>query len=129
MQSPKSPLNCEGNLIYLERAAKRTLVELGEGKILIVIARSGKNESKKNLNTRRLHNVRVSLVDNLKIPAQYIVFAKGEPTNEFGQIEFYLSGRMIGGLRIPHNKDICADCCDIDNRYYPYKINRKSKSK
>lgn len=125
---PEAPLNCEGNLSYLETAAQRTLEELGEGKLLIIIARRGKNENKSKINSRRLHNIRISLVENLKIPAQYIIFTEGEPIDGFGQVGFYLSGRLIGALTVKRNKDICVDCCEMDNRYYPYRQTKKKSS-
>lgn len=122
----EKPLNCEENVIHIEIAAELT-VESQRDSVLIVIARLGDNESSQQLNRRRLHNLRVSLTENLHVDPRKLVMASGEKVRGNGRMEFYLGGKLIGGLLVERGKDLCVDCCDIDERYYPYRKNKKRR--
>ncbi len=124
---PEKPLNCEENLIHMEIAAQLTSEESQREGVLIAIARLGDGEQLQELNYRRLHNVRVSLTENLGVEPQRLVVASGEQVRGYGRVEFYLGGGLIGTLPVERGKDICVDCCDIDERYYPYRRGNKRR--
>ena len=123
--TPEKPLNCEENLIHIEIVARLASEESQRDKVLIIVARLGDNESSQELNRRRLHNLRVSLTENLRVDPQRLIMASGEKVRGSGRVEFYLAGKLIGALPIARGKDLCVDCCDIDERYYPYRKNEK----
>lgn len=84
-------------------------------KTLIVIARLGDKDSKPNLNKRRLHNFRVystqAVSEQFRRGAQTVILAEGEPVKGYGQIEFYLDGRLIEVLKSHPNRDLdFANC-------------------
>lgn len=124
---PEKPLSCEENLIHIEIVGKLASEEDQRTGMMIVIARLGDGERLQELNRRRLHNVRVSLTENLGVDPRRIVVASGEKVNGLGRVEFYLGGKLVGGLPVKRGKDLCADCCDIDERYYPYRRDGKRR--
>ena len=112
-------------------------------KTIIVIARLGGKDSKLNLNKRRLHNVREYLTVG-KHTEQSIILAEGEPIKGYGQVEFYLDGRLIEVIKVRTNGDFAVPNCyaTIDGgslcddkslmHFYPCKdlpINQKKKRK
>lgn len=115
---PNQPLNCEMNFQNLEYLSK--LAQEQRTGFLIIIARLGNLETQKELNDRRLYNVRLKLT-LLGVPSDKIVVAEGERLRGLGRVEFYLRGELIGALPIPKGSDICVGCCDPDHRFYPYK--------
>jgi hypothetical protein len=125
--TPEKPLNCEENNLHLDLLANLTTVEGPRDGVLIVVARLGDGERSQQLNVRRLHNVRVGLMDNRRIDPQRVMLTSGEPVGGFGRVEFYLGGKLMGVLRIERGKDICVACCDIDERYYPYREKKKRR--
>jgi hypothetical protein len=84
-------------------------------KTFIVIARLGDKDLKPNLNKRRLHNIRAYLtqavVEQFRRQPQTIILAEGEPVKGYGQVEFYLDGRLVEVLKARPNSDLnFADC-------------------
>ena len=123
----EKPLGCEENMIYMEAAATLTSEESQRDKVLIVVARLGDHERFQGLNRRRLHNLRVNLTENLRVDPQRLVMTSGEKVRGNGRVEFYLGGKLIGALLVARGKDLCVDCCDIDERYYPHRKNRAAR--
>ena len=90
-------------------------------KTIIVIARLGDKDSKPNLNKRRLHNVRRFLTlgesykysngKSYKHTEESIISAVGEPTKGYGQVEFYLDGRLIEVIKLGGNRDLFIGDC------------------
>lgn len=115
---PKAPFTCEENLIHLERLAFLMYEEIERRGKLIVISRLGDGETSRQLNRRRLHNVREKQKER-GVPPEVIIIAEGERVRGYGRVEFYLGGKMVGGLLIKRNEDICVECCGLDERYYP----------
>jgi len=87
---------------------------------LFVVARLGVGERRRDLNRRRLHNVRIYFKDGWpKIDPKRFVFLEGDPVEGEGRIEFYLGSHLIQISLVKRGKDICVDCCDYpDYRYY-----------
>ena len=99
--------------------------------VIILIARLGKGEARSELNRRRLYNVSFLYKETFGIPAKTIVVAEGERVDDYGRVEIYWNGEMIGALPVSKNKDIYVDCCGIDDRYYPEKdtVERRQKQR
>lgn len=87
---------------------------------LFIIARLGNGERSRDLNRRRLHNVRTYFKDSWpQIDPKRFVFADGDSVKGEGRIEFYLGSTLIQISYVKRGKDICVDCCDYpDLRYY-----------
>ncbi len=99
--------------------------------VIILVARLGKGETKRELNRRRLYNVSFRYKVSLGIPAEKVVAAEGERVYDYGRVEIYWNGEMIGALPVFKNKDIYVDCCGPDDRYYPDKdeVERRQKQR
>jgi hypothetical protein len=98
----------------------------GKGGVVIAIARLGAGESSRALSRRRLENVRVYLREQ-GVSEQRIVVANGERVNGYGRVEVYVAGKLEGTLLASRNKDLCVDCCDIDESYYPYRKDKRRR--
>ena len=89
---------------------------------LFVVARLGRGEVSRELNRRRLHNVRTYFKDGWpNIDVGRFVFAEGDRIEGEGRVEFYIGSRLILISLVRRRGDICVDCCDFpDPRYYGY---------
>jgi hypothetical protein len=92
--------------------------------VVIAIARLGDGESRQELSRRRLHNVLTVLTDNLGLRRERIVLASGERVRGYGRVEIYVGGKLVDALLVDRGRDLCVDCCDIDERYYPHRRDR-----
>ena len=117
---PEQPENCETNAVRLAHIRDMMEQHPDQGSLLILIARLGNGE-RRELNSRRLYNVRLKLITELAAPKERIVVAEGEPVKGFGRVEFYLVGELAGAMLVDKGKDVCVGCCDADERFYPYK--------
>ena len=124
---PDGPLNCEMNFQNISYV--RTLMgeQVNSDGVLILIARLGDGEGSRQLNRRRLYNVRLKLTTEVGIQKEKIIIAEGEQVKGFGWVEFYLAGQLVGALLVYQRDDICVGCCGPDDRFYPYKDKRKRK--
>jgi hypothetical protein len=93
--------------------------------LIIVIARLGDGDIRPNLSWRRLHNVRAYWTAYLyggregyrRNPAN-VVLAEGEKVKGYGQLEFYVSGKLIWVLKVARNSDVdFGDCYPPDDNY------------
>jgi hypothetical protein len=106
------PTGCEYNTAILDSLAQKTKLD----ELIIVIARLGSNETKANLNNRRLHNVRTYLTEFLTDPSvrrrpETVVLAQGERAQDIGTIEFYVNGKLVNALKIRANADLSIANC------------------
>lgn len=103
------PNHCWYNNLQLDQIKQHIPTD----KAIIVIARLGDKDLKPNLNKRRLHNIRayLTLGESYKHTEQSIILAEGEPTKGFGQVEFYLDGRLIEVLKARPNGDLAVTDC------------------
>jgi len=102
---------CWYNQMQLDQISQHVPSE----KTIIVIARLGDRDRKANLNKRRLNNVRAYLTEGVakqfRRSSDSIIVAEGERTKGYGQIEFYLDGRLVELLKPYPNYDVgVADC-------------------
>lgn len=121
---PNEPQNCEMNLQDLEHV--RDLARRETNGFLIIVARLGNRETRRALNHRRLHNVRLQLT-HIGFPADKIVVAEGERVRGLGRVEFYVRGEFIGALPVRRAGDICVGCCGPDERFYPYRQRSRAR--
>lgn len=106
------PTGCEYNTAILDGLAQKTDAD----ELIIVIARLGPQDTKPNLNNRRLHNVRTYFTEVLTDPrvrrrAEMLVFAQGEPAPDYGRLEFYVKGKLVNTLRLRANADLSVANC------------------
>ncbi len=114
-------LNCETGLIYQEDIIRAAVEQFERGGVLIVVARLGDGENSRELNRRRLYNVRVYLRERARLAADKIVTAEGERVRGYGRLEYYLGGRLYEQLLFRRDGYMCHSCCGPDESYYPYK--------
>lgn len=123
----KTPMNCETNLFRIETITRLAVSEIDQGGVLIAIARIGDGERSRELNQRRLHNIQAYLTEYQPMKPRDVVTAEGSRVEGYGRVEIYLGGKLVDVFLIQRNKDICVDCCDIDERYYPYRKDGKRR--
>lgn len=119
------PRDCEINLIRMEGVNKLATAEGNRDSMVIAIARLGDGENAQELNRRRLQNVLAVLTDNLGLRKERVVIASGERVRGYGRVELYVNGKLVDALLVDRGKDLCVDCCDIDERYYPYRKDKR----
>lgn len=101
---------------------------VGNYERLFVIARLGEAEVSRDLNRRRLHNVRTAFKQGLITDESRFVFAEGERVEGEGRVEFYLGSKLKLTSLVRRNRDICVTCCDFDDsRYYGFGKSDKPK--
>lgn len=137
-QQPTKPANCESDIAILDAASRQA----GEDGLMIVIARLGDGERNREVNRRRLYNVRTYLTewDGRRNPKN-IITAEGERSNGYGRIELYVGGKLFYVLFVNRNADLIVGSCTYEinspseqqreNNLYPWRdrFQRKSKRK
>jgi hypothetical protein len=123
----KRPTNCEINIIRMEAVTKQAVQVITHEGVMIAIARLGDGERSREINRRRLHNIRVYLTSYQSFAPQKVITAEGEPASGHGRVELYLGGKLVDVLLVDRGKDLCVECCDGDERYYPYLKDKKRK--
>jgi hypothetical protein len=126
------PRNCEGNVFVLN-AAHVAANATGADTLIIAIARLGDGERRRELNRRRLHNVRVFLTELQKHKAGTVIIAEGERARGYGRVELYVGGRLFEVMAIKTNDDLLVSAtCEPDNirpkwpdsNFYPYLVKK-----
>jgi hypothetical protein len=105
------PGGCEFNNSVLTVLAQNTPAD----ELIIVIARLGDRESRKNLNSRRLHNVKIFLteflVDSVRRRPETIILAEGQRVKGYGRVELYVKGKLYEVMKASHNADLIMGYC------------------
>jgi hypothetical protein len=99
--------NCESNIDRLNN-----IDAAGKAGLIIVIARLGDHEFRKDLNSRRLHNVRAFLREFQRRDGQTIITAEGDMVKGRGRVEFYVEGKLIDSLGVSKNEDLFVGTCE-----------------
>jgi hypothetical protein len=120
------PGDCEINLIRMEGVNRLATEQSNRDGVVIAVARLGDGEYRQELNRRRLQNVLTVLRDNLGLREERVVLASGGRVRGYGRVEIYIGGKLVDALLVDRGRDLCVDCCDIDERYYPH---RRDKSR
>ena len=100
---PERPFNCETNLQHLEDLKVMVANQPDRDGLLIMLARLGDGERRRDLNRRRLENVRRGLTNNLGIAERQIIVGESARVRGYGRVEFYLAGQMVGVLPVHRN--------------------------
>ena len=105
-----------------------------QDELIIVLARLGNGESRREINRRRLYNVKHCLTkrlthESVRRNAGTVILAEGERVKGYGRIEFYVRGKLFDHLNIMTGGDLVVGCygsdpvgsCNDegDNSFYP----------
>lgn len=124
--------NCEYNVHLLDNAHHLA----GADTIIIAVAHLGDGERNRELNRRRLHNVRAYLTTFAwKRPRATVVTAEGEPVKGVGRVEIYVRGWHWASLGVWPNSDLILGICEPDymrsadetRTFYPWRDRRKKR--
>ena len=109
--------SCEENAATFDNLAN--VLRSGDER-LFAVARLGRGETSRELNRRRLYNVRAYFKENWpNVEARRFVFAEGDRVEGEGRVEFYIGSDLILISMVKRGGDICVDCCDYpDPTYY-----------
>jgi hypothetical protein len=109
VQSDPKPTNCENHIAVLEAAH----YDAGKDGLIILIARLGNGDNKRELNQHRLHSARAYLTEYLHARSpNTIVIAEGERVEGYGRIEVYVGGKLYSVLAIKANADLSVGSCE-----------------
>ena len=111
-QVETKPTNCEFNVSVLTGGHRQA----GENGLVIMIARLGTGETRRELNSRRLHNARTFLVEFGQRAPQTIVTGEGDRIAGFGRVELYVGGKLFHVLMIRANDDLAIGACSFEGR-------------
>lgn len=111
-QVETKPTNCEFNVSVLT-GAHRTA---GDSGLVIMIARLGTRETRKELNDRRLHNARTFLIEFGQRVPQTIVTAEGDRVDGYGRVELYVGGKLFHVLLMSRDDDLAVGACSFEGR-------------
>jgi hypothetical protein len=106
------PNNCEYDISTLT-AAHRTA---GNDGLIIMIARLGNGERRRELNQRRLHNAQIFLVEFGNRASNTIITAEGERINGYGRIELYIAGKLFHIIAVRRNADLLVGACSFEGQ-------------
>ena len=105
------PMGCAERQAVIDVISQKTPAD----ELIIVVARLGTGETRPNLNWRRLHNVRVFWTEFLEKSGrrkpETIILAEGERVEGYGQLEFYVDGKLVGVVKVARNADLSIGSC------------------
>jgi hypothetical protein len=126
--STPAPTGCESNSSTLS-ASHQAASATGADSVIIAIAHLGDSERTRELNRRRLHNVRVFLTDFWKRAPYTVITAEAERVRGYGRVELYVGGRLFDVIAVGTNSDLLVSLtCEpdsirpkwADRNLYPY---------
>jgi hypothetical protein len=121
-QIEAQPTNCEFNISILTGAHWAA----GDDGLIIMIARLGARDRKRDLNRRRLHNAQTFLTEFGQRAPQTIITAEGERVPSYGRVELYVGGKLFHVLLINPNDDLAVGSCSFEgNDPCTYKREKK----
>ena len=123
---PTSPGRCETNAVIFDHMRSVISEGLGRDSLVIAVARLGDGETSRELNRRRLYNLRVRW-KAFGLPANRLIVAEGERVNGYGRVELYVSGKLYDTFVVRRNGDLCLACCGEDEEYYPFRGMRRRR--
>ena len=106
------PPGCDYRDFVLDGIIQKTPAD----ELIIVIARPGDGDTRPNLSRRRLYNVRAYWTQFLKAEGakrkpETVVLAEGEKVKGYGQLEFYVGGKLVEVLKLARNSDLWVGMC------------------
>jgi hypothetical protein len=112
------PSNCASRTAALDGITQKVPPD----ELIIVIARPGDGDTRSDLSRRRLYNVRAYW--SQFPPAEYrrgaetIILAEGERFGGYGQLEFYVGGKLVWVDKVARNADLrVGECYPPDDSY------------
>lgn len=81
-------------------------------KPIILIARLGENEVRRDLNRVRLRRICYGINLDFGRGCKNFVTAEGERVNGQGSVEIYVDGKLMAIIRAEHNRYLCVSCCN-----------------
>ena len=116
---PEKPFTCAQNVMEMEPVLFRVLKNEPNPKgTLILIARLGKGETRQFSNKQRLFGI-AERYKVLGVPTETIVVAEGERINDYGRVEIYWNGELLGALLANKNRSISLNCYEDDEKLFP----------
>ena len=120
------PEPCAARTAALDGIVQKTPAD----ELIIVIAHLGDGDVRPNLNRRRLHNVRAYWTQYLyegregyRRNPKTIILAEGEKVKGFGQLEFYVGGKLVWVLKVARNADVdFGDCYPPDDSFIRHRV-------
>jgi len=109
-QIETKPTNCEFNISVLTGVHRMA----GDTGLVIMIARLGRGEARRDLNHRRLHNARTFLTEFGHRNPQTIVTAEGDRVGGYGRVELYAAGKLFHVLMTNPNDDLAVGACSFE---------------
>src|SRR5918998_1576813 len=88
-----SPGSCEMNAVIFDHMHSVISEGSVRDSLVIAVARLGNGETSRELNRRRLYNLRVRW-RVFGLPANRLIVAEGERVNGYGRVELYISGKL-----------------------------------
>lgn len=125
------PVSYEHNLSTLDRITQQ-MASAGDN-ALIVISRLGKGENP-IYNNRRLYTVKTYLKAKIHSPETRLIIATGEPTENYGLLEFYIKGKKYEVVALKKNQEFwITEIQDLNTKhdptdYYLPKPTKKNKT-
>ncbi len=103
------PTNCESNAAVLDTVHQMA----DEDGLIIIIARLGDGERRRELSRRRLQNVRVYLTEvGWHRSPKTVIVSEGERVRGYGRLEIYVSGKLVAALAAERNHNLPVQSCD-----------------
>ena len=103
-----TPTDCESNAITLDTVHQIA----GEDGLIIVIARLGNAERKRELNRRRLQNIRSYLIEfGWRRSPKTVILAEGDRVEGYGRVELYAAGKLVAVLVAERNRNLSVSSC------------------
>jgi len=101
-------INCETTKSYMDNA----VIEAGEDKSIIIIARLGSGEGSSKVVRRRLYTLNGYLVETRGVSKERVITAEGERVRGLGQVEVYVGGKLFIIFKMKRNGDFFNKCSD-----------------
>lgn len=95
--------------------------------MIIVIAHLGRDETRPELNRRRLHNVRAYWTEYLnkgyRRNPKTIGLVEGDSVGGYGRLEFYVGDKLVGVIKANPDRDVdFGDCYPPDDSFIRKKV-------
>jgi hypothetical protein len=94
-----------------------------------VIAHLGSGETSRDLNRRRLNDIKTEFGQSSSVNPERIIFAEGNKVKGQGRVEFYLGSELMHVTLLARNGDFCALCCDRKKLFYKNNLDKQVNRK